>query len=83
MKKLALMIVAAATLFGTAAYAQGIGVGVGPGGVGVRVDDGYRGDRSERRGRDFRRSRGETVVIERRRGRDWDRRRNKKVYIVR
>ena len=77
MNKLALAVVAAATLFGTAAVsAQGVQFGIGPGGV--RVDDGYRGDRDWRRDRDFRRSRNEVIVVQpdRDRRRDWDGRRS-------
>ena len=79
MIKLALVVVAAATLFGTAAAsAQGVQFGISPGGAGVRVDDGYRGDRDWRRDREFRRSRNEVIVVQpdRDRHRDWDGRRN-------
>ena len=78
MNKLALVVVAAATLLGAgAASAQGVEFGIGPGGAGVRVDDGYhgyRGDRDWRRDRDFRRSRNEVIVVrpDRDRRRDWD-----------
>jgi hypothetical protein len=78
MNKLALVIVAAATLFGTAAAsAQDVQFGIGPGGAGVRVDNGYRGDRDRRRDRDFRHSRNEVIVVQpdRDRRRDWDGRR--------
>jgi hypothetical protein len=77
MNKLALAVVAAATLFGTAAAsAQGVQFGIGPSGAGVRVDDGYRGDRDWRRDREFRRSRNEVIVQPGRdRRRDWDGRR--------
>jgi hypothetical protein len=76
MNKLALAVVAATTLFGTAAAsAQGVQFGSG---AGVRVDDGYRGDRDWRRDRDFRRSRNEVIVVQpdRDRRRDWDGRRS-------
>jgi hypothetical protein len=84
MNKLALVMVAGATLLGAgAASAQGVEFGVGPGGAGVRVDDGYRGDgyrgdRDWRRDREFRRSRDEVIVVrpDRDRHRNWDRRRN-------
>jgi len=78
MNKLALVVVAAATLLGAgAASAQGVEFGIGPGGAGVRVDDGYhgyRGDRDWRRDRDFRRSRNEVIVVQpgQDRRRDWD-----------
>ena len=78
MNRLALVVVAAATLLGAgAASAQGVEFGIGPGGAGVRVDDGYhgyRGDRDWRRDRDFRRSRGEVIVVQpgQDRRRDWD-----------
>ena len=78
MNRLALVVVAAATLLGAgAASAQGVEFGIGPGGVGVRVDDGYhgyRGDRDWRRDRDFRRSRNEVIVVQpgQDRRRDWD-----------
>ena len=63
MKKFALMLVAAATLY-SAAPASAQSVSVGPGGIRVDSNDrGYRGDREYRgreyRGRDWRRSRGE------------------------
>jgi hypothetical protein len=68
MNRLALVVVAAATLLGAgAASAQGVEFGIGPGGAGVRVDDGYhgyRGDRDWRRDRDFRRSRNEVIVVQ-------------------
>ncbi len=90
MKKLGFIILAASLLTGTAAYSQSVGIGIGPGGAGVRIDDGrdrgYRRDgRDYRRDREIRRSRNETVIIQRpRRDRDWDRRRGpKRVYIVR
>jgi hypothetical protein len=79
MNKLALVMVAGATLLGAgAASAQGVEFGVGPGGAGVRVDDGYRGDRDWRRDREFRRSRDQVIVVQpdRDRHRNWDRRRN-------
>jgi hypothetical protein len=79
MNKLALVVVAAAALFGaSAASAQGVQFGIGPSGAGVRVDDGYRGDRDWRRDRDFRRSRNEVIVVQpdRDRRRDWNGRRN-------
>ena len=78
MNRLALVVVAAATLLGAgAASAQGVEFGIGPGGAGVRVDDGYhgyRGDRDWRRDRDYRRSRNEVIVIQpgQDRRRDWD-----------
>jgi hypothetical protein len=78
MNRLALVVVAAATLLGAgAASAQGVEFGIGPGGAGVRVDDGYRGDRGDRdwrRDRDFRRSRNEVIVVQpgQDRRRDWD-----------
>jgi hypothetical protein len=78
MNRLALVVVAAATLLGAgAASAQGVEFGIGPGGAGVRVDDGYRGDRGDRdwrRDREFRRSRNEVIVVQPRqdRRRDWD-----------
>jgi hypothetical protein len=78
MNRLALVVVAAATLLGAgAASAQGVELGIGPGGAGVRVDDGYhgyRGDRDWRRDRDFRRSRNEVIVVQpgQDRRRDWD-----------
>jgi hypothetical protein len=78
MNRLALVVVAAATLLGAgAASAQGVEFGIGPGGAGVRVDDGYhgyRGDRDWRRDRDFRRSRNEVIVVQpgQDRRRDWD-----------
>jgi len=77
MNKLALVVVAAATLLGAgAASAQGVEFGIGPGGAGVRVDDGYhgyRGDRDWRRDRDFR-NRNEVIVVQpsQDRRRDWD-----------
>jgi len=65
MNRLALVVVAAATLLGAgAASAQGVEFGIGPGGAGVRVDDGYRGDRDWRRDRDFRRGRNEVIVVQ-------------------
>ena len=76
MNKLALVVVAAATLLGAgAASAQGVEFGIG--GAGVRVGDGYhgyRGDRDWRRDRDFRRSRNEVIVVQpgQDRRRDWD-----------
>ncbi len=79
MNKLALVMVAAVTLLGAgAASAQGVEFGVGPGGAGVRVDDGYRGDRDWHRDREFRRSRDQVIVVQpdRDRHRNWDRRRN-------
>jgi len=78
MNRLALVVVAAATVLGAgAASAQGVEYGIGPGGAGVRVDDGYhgyRGDRDWRRDRDFRRSRNEVIVVPpgQDRRRDWD-----------
>jgi hypothetical protein len=78
MNRLALVVVAAATLLGAgAASAQGVEFGIGPGGAGVRVDDGYhgyRGDRDWRRDRDFRRGRNEVIVVQpgQDRRRDWD-----------
>ena len=78
MNRLALVMVAAATLLGAgAASAQGVEFGIGPGGAGVRVDDGYhgyRGDRDWRRDRDFRRSRNEVIVVQpgQDRRRDWN-----------
>ena len=75
MNKLALVVVAAATLLGAgAASAQGVEFGIGPGGAGVRVGDGYHGDRDWRRDRDFRRSRNEVIVVQpgQDRRRDWD-----------
>jgi hypothetical protein len=78
MNRLALVVVAAATLLGAgAASAQGVEFGIGPGGAGVRVDDGYhgyRGDRDWRRDRDYRRSRNEVIVVQpgQDRRRDWD-----------
>ena len=78
MNRLALVVVAAATLLGAgAASAQGVEFGIGPGGAGVRVGDGYhgyRGDRDWRRDRDFRRSRNEVIVVQsgQDRRRDWD-----------
>ena len=78
MNRLALVVVAAATLVGAgAASAQGVEFGIGPGGAGVRVDDGYhgyRGDRDWRRDRDFRRGRNEVIVVQpgQDRRRDWD-----------
>jgi len=78
MNRLALVVVAAATLLGAgAASAQGVEFGIGPGGAGVRVDDGYhgyRGDRDWRRDRDFRRSRNEVIVVQPGQDRrpDWD-----------
>jgi hypothetical protein len=86
MNRLALAVIAAATLLGAgAASAQGVEFGIGPGGAGVRVDDGYRGDRGDRgdrdwrRDRDFRRSRNEVIVVQpdRDRRRDWDGRRSR------
>ena len=83
MNKLALVVVAAATLLGAgAASAQGVEFGIGPGGAGVRVDDGYhgyRGDRDWRRDRDYRRSRNEVIVVQpgQDRRRDWDGGRNR------
>ena len=77
MNKLTLVVVAAATLLGAgAASAQGVQFGIGPGGAGVRVDDGYRGERDWRRDQDFRRSRNEVIVVQpdRDRRRHWDRR---------
>lgn len=76
MNKLALVVVAAATLLSAgAASAQGVEFGIG--GAGVRIDDGYhgyRGDRDWRRDREFRRSRNEVIVVQPRqdRRRDWD-----------
>jgi hypothetical protein len=75
MNRLALVVVAAATLLGAgAASAQGVEFGIGPGGAGVRVDHGYRGDRDWRRDRDFRRSRNEVIVVQpgQDRRRDWN-----------
>ena len=78
MNRLALVVVAAATLLGAgAASAQGVEFGIGSGGAGVRVDDGYhgyRGDRDWRRDRDFRRSRNEVIVVQpgQDRRRDWN-----------
>ena len=75
MNRLTLVVVAAATLLGAgAASAQGVEFGIGPGGAGVRVDDGYHGDRDWRRDRDFRRSRNEVIVVQpgQDRRRDWD-----------
>ena len=78
MNRLALVVVAAATLLGAgAASAQGVEFGIGSGGAGVRVDDGYhgyRGDRDWRRDRDFRRSRNQVIVVRpgQDRGRDWN-----------
>jgi hypothetical protein len=75
MNRLALGVVAAATLLGAgAASAQGVEFGIGPGGAGVRFDDGYHGDRDWRRDRDFRRSRNEVIVVQsgQDRRRDWD-----------
>ena len=83
MNRIALVVVAAATLLGAgAASAQGVEFGIGPGGAGVRVDDGYhgyRGDRDWRRDRDFRRSRNEVIVVQpdQDRRRDWDGGRNR------
>jgi hypothetical protein len=83
MNRLALVVVAAATLLGAgAASAQGVEFGIGPGGAGVRVDDGYhgyRGDRDWRRDRDFRRSRNDVIVVQpdQDRRRDWDGGRNR------
>ena len=77
MNKVTLVVVAAATLLGAgAASAQGVQFGIGPGGAGVRVDDGYRGERDWRRDQDFRRSRNEVIVVQpdRDRRRHWDRR---------
>jgi hypothetical protein len=79
MNKFSLVMVAAITLLGAgAASAQGVEFGVGPSGAGVRVDDGYRGDRDWHRDRDFRRSRNQVIVVQpdRDRHRDWDHRRN-------
>lgn len=68
MKKIAVIAVAAASLYATSAFAQ-VSVRV-PGGPGITVDDGYRGYRD----RDFRDSRAEYRVERRyRRDRDWDR----------
>jgi hypothetical protein len=75
MNRLALVVVAAATLLGAgAASAQGVEFGIGSGGAGVRVGDGYHGDRDWRRDRDFRRSRNEVIVVQpgQDRRRDWD-----------
>jgi opacity protein-like surface antigen len=85
MKKLAIAVVAASTLFGSAAYAQGVDIGIGPGGAGVRVDNGYHGyDRGRDHDRNFRRSRDETVIIKRDRHHDWrDHDRGRRVYIER
>ena len=83
MNRIALVVVAAATLLGAgAASAQGVEFGIGPGGAGVRVDDGYhgyRGDRDWRRDRDFRRSRNDVIVVQpdQDRRRDWDGGRNR------
>jgi hypothetical protein len=80
MNKIALVVVAAATLLGAgAASAQGVQFGIGPGGAGVRVDDGYRGDRDWRQDREFRRSRNDVIVVQpdRDRRRDWDGRRSR------
>lgn len=82
MNKFSLVVVAAVTLLGAgAASAQGVEFGVGPSGAGVRVDDGYRGERGDRdwhRDRDFRRSRNQVIVVQPGRDRhsDWDHRRN-------
>lgn len=74
MKKIALSVIAAATLFGTAA-ASAQSFEVSPGGV--RIDDGYRDGRGwdRDRNRDFRRSRDEVIVIKRGHDRDRDGRR--------
>jgi len=83
MNRLALVVVAAATLLGAgAASAQGVEFGIGNGGAGVRVDDGYhgyRGDRDWRRDRDFRRSRNQVIVVQpgQDRRRDWNGGRNR------
>lgn len=86
MKRIALLVVAVASLCGSAALAQDFRIGVP--GVGVTVDDGYRGDRyRERRDRDYRRSynydRDDAVIVRRKRDRDYDRRGGERVYIDR
>jgi hypothetical protein len=72
-KSFLVAMVAAATMFGSAAHAQSFGVGVGPAGVGVSVDDGPRARFRDRDDyydrRDWRRSRNETVIIKERRPR--------------
>ncbi len=82
MKKLGFILLAAMTLSTTVsslpASAQSVSVGSG----GLRVDSGMR-DRGYR-GRDFRRSRGESRrVIVMPRHRDYDRRRGKTIIIQR
>ena len=82
MKKLGFILLAAITLSATVSSlpASAQSVSVGPGGV--RVDNGMR-DRAYR-GRDFRRSRGESrrvIVVPRHR--DYDRRRGRTIIIQR
>lgn len=85
MKKFAFVVIAAASLAGSAAYAQGVSVGV-PGVGGVTVGDpgyrdGYRRDREYRRS--YNRYDEDRVIVRRDRDRDWDRRRGDRVYIER
>jgi len=79
MKRIAILVFGAATLFYSGAVsAQGLSVGVGAGGAGIRIDDGYGRDRGYREGRrysrprEYRRGRNEVVVIKKR---GWDGRR--------